>query len=133
MLQRNTSPGDGVLAIIGSVRSRWRLRIVLRGGAILLAAAFGAFLLSAFGLEAARFSAGAVTALRLVAWLVVALVAAVFLVRPLLKRVTDEQVALYLEEHEPSLESAILGAVEVELSETPARHGASRDDCGQAW
>ena len=37
---------------------------------------------------------------------------AYFLVRPMLKRVTDAQVALYLEEHEPSLQSAILSAVD---------------------
>ena len=37
--------------------------------------------------------------------------------RPLLRRVTDEQVALYLEEHEPSLQAAIISAVEVERGE----------------
>src|SRR6185436_15538579 len=35
-----------------------------------------------------------------------------FLVRPLRRRVTDEQVALYLEEHEPSLQAMLLSAVE---------------------
>ena len=35
-----------------------------------------------------------------------------FVVRPLLRRVTDEQVALYLEEHEPSLKASVLGALE---------------------
>ncbi|HEX9886816.1 MAG TPA: hypothetical protein VGA70_10020, partial [Longimicrobiales bacterium] len=125
MLQRSSPPGDGVLPIIRSVRSRWRLRIALRGASILLATAFAAFLLSAFGLEAARFSPGAVTALRLAAWAVVALVAVVFLVRPLLRRVSDEQVALYLEEHEPSLEAAILGAVEAEREGTTERMAVS--------
>ena len=37
--------------------------------------------------------------------------AAWFFARPLLRKVTDEQVALYLEEHEPSLESTILTAL----------------------
>ena len=35
-----------------------------------------------------------------------------FFVRPLMRRVTDEQVALYLEEHEPSLQAEIISAVE---------------------
>ena len=35
-----------------------------------------------------------------------------FLVRPLRRQVTDEQVALYLEEHEPSLQATLLSAVE---------------------
>ena len=36
-----------------------------------------------------------------------------FFARPLSRKVTDEQVALYLEEHEPTLDSAILSAMEV--------------------
>ena len=35
-----------------------------------------------------------------------------FIVRPLRRRVTDDQVALYLEEHEPSLEATLVSAVE---------------------
>ncbi len=38
--------------------------------------------------------------------------AAWFLVRPLRRKVSDEQVALYLEEHEPSLQATLLSAVE---------------------
>ena len=37
-----------------------------------------------------------------------------FLVRPLMRRVSDEQVALYLEEHEPTLEATIITAMEAE-------------------
>ena len=44
--------------------------------------------------------------------IVVAGTALWFLVRPLLRRVSDEAVALYLEEHEPSLEAAVLSALE---------------------
>jgi hypothetical protein len=75
---------------------------------------FVAFLLSAFGLEAARFSPGAVTALRWVTWIVVFAVAGYTLILPLFRRISDDRVALYLEEREPSLEAAILGAMAVE-------------------
>ena len=46
--------------------------------------------------------------------LLLALVASAlwFVVRPLRRRVTDEQVALYLEEHEPALQARVLSAVE---------------------
>ena len=35
-----------------------------------------------------------------------------FVVRPLRRKVSDEQVALYIEEHEPSLQATLLSAVE---------------------
>ncbi len=109
--------GGRVLPIIRQVRARWRLRVAVRGLSLVLAVGFLAFLLSAFGLEATRFSPPAVTALRFAAWLLVLAVAGLFLLRPLLRRISDEQVALYLEEKEPSLEAAILGAVSVEKGE----------------
>ena len=43
------------------------------------------------------------------------------LVRPLRRRVTDEQVALYLEEHEPSLQATLLSAVEATRAGTRPR------------
>ncbi|MBW3535069.1 MAG: DUF4175 family protein [Gemmatimonadetes bacterium] len=105
--------GDEIRRILRSVRGRWRLRILLRGLAFTLGAAAVAFLASAWAMELLRFSPGAVTGLRWAAWGAVAAVAAVTLIRPLLRRVSDERVALYLEEREPSLEAAILGAVQV--------------------
>lgn len=115
-----------VLPIIRTIRTRWRIRMALKGLCIVFGAAFAAFLLSAWGLEAARFSPDAVFALRILAWAVVAVVTYFFLVRPLFKRVSDQQVALYLEEHEPSLEAAIMGAVEVETNRGPSTQTASR-------
>ena len=49
-----------VLSIVRGVRMRWRFRMFLRGLSIVLGAGFLAFLLSAYGLEASRFSPGAV-------------------------------------------------------------------------
>jgi uncharacterized protein DUF4175 len=55
-------------------------------------------------------------ALALIAW---------FVVLPLLPRPRDEQVALYVEEHEPSLEGALVSAVEVSHpSRTIERHSS---------
>jgi hypothetical protein len=79
--------------------------------------AVAAFVAAAFGLESWRFAPGAILALRIVLPIAVLGLIGVFFVRPLLRRVSDEQVALYLEEHEPSLQAEIV---------RPSRRAASR-------
>src|SRR6185295_5225749 len=71
-----------------------------------------AFLISAYGLTALHFAPAALWSLRLVSWGGVAAVAWFYLVRPLRMPVSDERVALYFEEHEPSLQATLLAAVE---------------------
>ncbi len=105
---------ERVLRVLTSVRRRWRLRIALRGSAVVLAACTAAFLVSAYGVNALRFSPGALLTFRLLTWLVVGVVTIRYLIRPLRRRVGDDQVALYLEEHEPTLEATLLAAVEAE-------------------
>ena len=102
----------GLIDIINQVRNRWRAKLTLRGVVWVLAIAFSLFLLAAYGLEWARFTGNSIMAARV--GIVVAIVASVwfFLVRPLRRRVTDEQVALYLEEHEPSLQATLVSAIE---------------------
>ena len=81
------------------VRNRWRLQLALRGAVVVVAGTLLALLLSASGLEALRFSAARHHRLphhrRLRCsrrWCCYGLV------WPLRRRVTDAQVALYLEE-----------------------------------
>ena len=107
--------------VIRRVRNRWRLRIALRGIAVLLAAGLGAFLISSYGLEVFRFSAGSVVAFRVLTYLAIGGLAWWYLVRPLTRAVADEQVALYLEEHDPSLQAEVLSALE------EAKRGARPD------
>lgn len=114
MDMNRVSDGRRVVGILARVRRRWQLRIALRGTAIVLGAGAAAFLLSAFALEVLRFGPFAVLSFRIVAWLAVVGLAYWYLVRPLRRRVTDEQVALYLEEHEPSLEATLLAAVDAD-------------------
>jgi len=106
-----------LLRIIRGVRNRWRLRILLRGLVTLSAAGVGVWLLAAWGMEAFRFSADAVAAIRTTAYLL--LVPAVWfaLVRPLRRDLSDERVALYLEEKEPELDAAVLSALEAARGE----------------
>ncbi len=114
-----TQHGDGrsdLIAIIHEVRKRWRTKIALRGGALAAGCIAAALILSAFALQWLRFTPESILGFRLALALVVGLAVYALVVRPQWRRVTDEQVALYLEEHEPSLEAAIISAVEAEKS-----------------
>jgi hypothetical protein len=101
-----------LLEIIADVRRRWRLKLAVRGAARVALTAFVVFLVAAYGLEWARFTSVSIIAARTGLALALALAVWVFLVRPLRRRVTDEQVALYLEEHDPSLQAMVVSAVE---------------------
>ena len=98
--------------VIRRVRNRWRLKLALRGAVIVVAGTLLALLLSASSLEALRFSPTAIIAFRLIALAVFAALVVVGFVLPLRRRVSDGQVALYLEESDPSLQTAILSAIE---------------------
>ena len=101
-----------LLDAIRHVRTRWRMRIALRGLAALLGIGLVAFLVSSWGMEGTRFSPAVVNGFRTFTWLTLLAVGIRFLVRPLWRRPSDAQVALYLEEHEPSLKAAVLSAVD---------------------
>lgn len=114
-----TTAHDTLLGIIRRVRARWRLKLALRGAAIVLGALVVALLLGAYVMQTARFAPGAITGVRIAAYIALAALVVQYLVRPLLRRASDEHVALYLEEHEPSLDAAVLSAVE---------HGGARSE-----
>ncbi|MDA1104426.1 MAG: hypothetical protein O2956_12630, partial [Gemmatimonadetes bacterium] len=101
-----------ILDVVRSVRWRWRARLALRGLAWVVGLTGLVVFLAAIGLERLRFSAAAVVWLRFLTWTTLAVSTYVFLVRPLFRRVSDVQVALYLEEHEPSLEHAVMSVLE---------------------
>ncbi|MEQ1728032.1 MAG: DUF4175 family protein, partial [Vicinamibacterales bacterium] len=103
---------EELVAVIRRVRNRWRLKLALRGSVIVVAGTLLALLLSASSLEALRFSPTAIISFRLIALAVFAALVVIGFVLPLRRRVTDGQVALYLEEKDPSLQTAILSAIE---------------------
>ena len=100
-----------LLGIIRHVRRRWRMKLVMRGVLTVVGIAVLVFLASASALEAARFTPQAILAARIGLAVAIAALVGLFLIRPLLRRVSDEQVALYLEENEPSLQESIVSAV----------------------
>ena len=107
-----TGQREEILRAIRHVRNRWRLRVALRSIAVLVAAALGTLLASSYGLELMKFSPGAIIGFRIATYVALLGAGWWFFIRPIARRVSDEQVALYLEEHEPSLQAAILSAVE---------------------
>ena len=109
---RQARASAGVLQAVRVVRRRWRTKLLLRGLAVAGAGVLLAFVASASGLEVLRFDTQAVNAFRVVLWLATGFLLVRFVAWPLLRRVSDERVALYLEEHEPTLQSGVLAAVE---------------------
>src|SRR5262245_7762408 len=98
--------------VIRAVWNRWRLKLALRGAVVVVAGTVLALLLSASGLESFRFSAPAIIAFRVVTVAIFVGLLLYGLVWPLRRRVTDAQVAMYLEECDPTLEAKIISAVE---------------------
>ena len=104
---------DDLLRAIQTTRKRWRLKILLRGLALFLIAGFATVAVSVWALDRFHYGDVPVAVIRALVWIALLALAARFLVLPFLRRVTDRQVALYIEEHEPSLEAELLSAVEL--------------------
>ena len=105
-------PDSDLIGVIRQVRRRWRMKLALRGAATVAALMVAVFLAAALGLESSRFAPGLILTFRVLLPLALLALVGVFFIRPLLRQVSDEQVALYLEEHEPSLQAEIISAVE---------------------
>ena len=109
------APADSdsdLIDIIRQVRRRWRMKLALRGAASWRRSRWSCSWLAASASSRRGSAPGAIVAFRILLPAALLVLIGLFLVRPLLRRVTDEQVALYLEEHEPSLQAAIISAVE---------------------
>ena len=76
--------------------------------------------LSASSLEQLRFTPASIIAFRIVALVVFAALVIVALLKPLMRQVSDAQVALYLEECDPLFETALLSAIEASTSTSTA-------------
>src|SRR5688500_15327861 len=111
-LRRRSNPPTNLTEIIGAVRSRWRMKLLLRGAVRIVAVTVAFLLVAAFALESVRFSIPSIIAARVLLFVALGASAYWFLFRPMRRSVTDEQVALYLEEHDPTLEASLLSAVE---------------------
>jgi hypothetical protein len=107
-----TGGRNEILRAISSVRNRWRLRVAIRGISVLVVSALSAFLISSYGLELFKFDPVAIIVFRVLTYVSFIFLGWWLLIRPVFRRISDERVALYIEEHEPSLQTEVLSAVE---------------------
>jgi hypothetical protein len=121
-LRYASTPPSDLLGIIRYVRARWRARLAVKGAVRAFAVNVAVFFALAYLMQWSRFTPTSILFSRLV--LASSVVASIyfFLVMPLRRRVTDDQVALYLEEKEPSLQTMLISAVE---SSREGRHWES--------
>jgi len=98
--------------VIRDVRNRWRKRLAVRGLVVVVTGTILALLLFASGLETLRFSVPAIIGFRIIALVVFLGLLYLAFVKPMRRRVSDSQVAMYLEESNPQLEAAIISAIE---------------------
>jgi hypothetical protein len=126
MMERtaNDSGVAHVFGVVTQVKRRWRLARALRGAAIVIGALLAMVIAVALILPAVGYAPGAVIAARIMTALITLVLLARYVVLPLLPRPRDEQVALYVEEHEPSLEGSFVSAIEVSKGAS-AQHPAS--------
>src|SRR5215470_7827103 len=103
---------DHLTVVIGAVRKRRNLLIVLRGLAITIAATAALLVITGLAAYRFRFSAAALVSLRIFA--VLSVIAAVYfaLVRPLRRRASDAQLARLVEEKHPGVEDRFVSAIE---------------------
>src|ERR671933_1525940 len=114
-----------------TVRTRWRFAVALRGLVIVIGASLLVFVAVALVMDALRYAPSAVAAARILVWTAFAALAARFLALPLARRVPDERVALYMEEREPSLDAAVVTAVQLGHADAPSARRAHSDALGR--
>ncbi|MGA2264695.1 MAG: DUF4175 family protein, partial [Acidobacteriota bacterium] len=103
---------QSLLSRIRVVRRRWRVQRVAKGLALFLVAAIALLLLGIWGADLFGFKPAAVWAMRLLTGGAAAYTAFRFFILPLRRRITDIQIAQYVEERYPHLEDRLITAVE---------------------
>ena len=103
-------------ATLVSVRRRWRVKNVAVGAAVCIAVVALSMWATAAIMESLRFSSESVIWSRVGVGLLTLAAVSRWLLYPLLRRVPDERLALYLEERVPALDGAVISAVEMQRS-----------------
>jgi len=101
-----------LLARVRLVRSRWRMQMLAKGASLFLACGIVLLILSVWGAGFFGFRAAAIWFTRIVAAAGIVYAAVHFLYQPLRRRVTEVQIAQYVEEQFPELQDRLVSAVE---------------------
>lgn len=106
-------PHAQIAHILATVRRRWVLRRLLRGliGFTVATGVIG--LLAVLVMNGLHFAPAVVTGVRVGSYVLLAVAFGLFVGLPLVRRVTETRLALYVEEHEPSLAMALASAAEL--------------------
>ena len=132
-LVERTVSTDRVAGIIQLVRRRWRLRHVLAGLGVSLALGLAALWLAAMAMDRAGFSEASITWARVAVFIVTVAVGVRWIAWPLARRLSDGKVALYAEERVPSLDGALMSAVEATSDSAPPEWRGKRLPTHAEW
>ncbi|MDQ3253286.1 MAG: hypothetical protein M3R15_05160, partial [Acidobacteriota bacterium] len=103
---------DQLQNLLHVVRRRRQMLLTLRGVAICLVVAAVVLLTAGWLADRYRHSEGMLLPLRLSALLILGVALALFLIKPLMKRISDTQLARLIEERFPNLHDRLVTAVE---------------------
>src|ERR1035437_9524916 len=115
-VRRFTTDQAQLAGVVSGVRNRWRLKRALRGATITVAVGFIVLAVSAYATRALHYSDPAMWIFRIVSPSAIVACVFRFIVRPVRATPPAAQVALYIEEHERSLDGAVITAVDVHAS-----------------
>lgn len=107
-----------LLTTIRTVRGRWKLALILRGAILCVVTLLALLAVTSFGITKLGITPETVVTVRWAIGLLALAAFAALILLPALRRVSDERVALYIEEHEPALQSVLISALN-----TPATDG----------
>ncbi|MDP7211570.1 MAG: hypothetical protein QF507_07405, partial [Vicinamibacterales bacterium] len=99
--------------VVRRVRNRWRMRVALRGSAVVVIASTLALLALTLGLDYFRYRPWALFLFSAITYVGLLSLIFRFLIVPLSRRVTDEHVALYIGEHMSKASAEMISAVEL--------------------
>ncbi|HEU4988998.1 MAG TPA: DUF4175 family protein, partial [Gemmatimonadaceae bacterium] len=108
------SEQNRLAGVVRDVRNRWRLKRALHGATITLVVGFVVLAAAAYVMDATKYAPTPVLLARVIALAAIIATTVRFLILPLRRNPPDDQVALYIEEHEPTLDGALMTAVDVE-------------------
>jgi uncharacterized protein DUF4175 len=106
-----------LLGAVHGVRTRWKLRRALLGAALAIAGSLIVLAVLAYTLNAADYGDRAVMVGQIIAGVTVVGLFAWFVIRPMLPRPSDAQMALFIEERVPTLDASLVTAVELDARE----------------